>query len=325
MDIHRSSQNQSEKLALSCLTSTGHLAHVNSLGHRRRSRSAIVFLLQHLTDHPLHNRGLQNLVSLGSPFVVPRQQLGAQHLDLAAVPRRNRRDRRTHDIGNQLREVGAVERNSQCAELIENHTHGPNISGPSIRSLLAHLRRKVIRGTDCRLRNCSGAFHDFGNTKITNLQGTIGCQKHVLRLEVAVQHMPVVCILERQESLRHPLQQLAFLKLPASSARAVNGPSQIATLGKIHNNAQGLALSEALVKRDDVRVSQSRQNLNLFPSLTAAFRAQFGKVHLLHHQLCSLFVLHQKAFSETSLSDLLDSCVRPNHGCQRWKSRMTQA
>mmetsp|Transcript_19835 Transcript_19835/g.50420 ORF Transcript_19835/g.50420 Transcript_19835/m.50420 type:complete len:233 (-) Transcript_19835:56-754(-) len=230
--------------------------------------------------------------------MVPLHHLGPEVLDVLAVSGGDRGHGGPGDADDELGEVGGVEGHAEGAELEEDDAQGPDVRGPGVGSLLAHLRRQVVRRTDRRLRHPLSALQHLGDAEISDFQGLVPGEEHVLGLQVPVEDALVVDVLEGDQGLGRPLQDLGFTQPLPRPARALHDPEQIPPLRILHHDVQHVLLREALTEPDDVRVLQGGKHVGLVTRVFLLLRAQAGEVHLLNHQQLIVLGLHQHAGAE---------------------------
>lgn len=139
-------------------------------------------------------------------------------------------DRLLEDAASTLfaSRTAAVER-SPC-------TH-PIITTIFITSLFnsSHLGAHVIRRPNHSLGALERVLQHPRNAKVAQPHQIVGSQKHILRLEIAMQHSSLVDVSDRQGQLRQPIQDLPLLEVDFRLLRGFDAAGKVAAIAVLQH------------------------------------------------------------------------------------------
>mmetsp|Transcript_53871 Transcript_53871/g.144216 ORF Transcript_53871/g.144216 Transcript_53871/m.144216 type:complete len:414 (-) Transcript_53871:125-1366(-) len=321
------------------LTAIGHLGLQNRTslglgGHLDPLQTARLCLLKHDLHDALYPGTSQDVLRGGSASGAPTQHLGTQLTHEVRVGGRHGGRRPSADLLHQAGDVGRFERNAQRAALVENAAHGPDVGRPGVRFFLAHLGTQIVGCPNLCSRTGHGAGQDLGNAKITHLHIAALREEEVARLQVSVEHMPVVNVFYGQDGLRVPSQHLVLAERHASTLRRFYLLREVSSLAEIHNDAEPPTVNEALAITHNVRMLQRAQQLPLLDSVLGLSRGCLTHVHHLADELHPLRISHEQRLTERTFSNLprlgvpmplenpKDISMRTGHGSLRRKRKL---
>mmetsp|Transcript_54094 Transcript_54094/g.142496 ORF Transcript_54094/g.142496 Transcript_54094/m.142496 type:complete len:286 (-) Transcript_54094:313-1170(-) len=212
-----------------------------------------VGLVKHLPHDSLHLRPLQDVVRRRPLVGVPIQHLRAELPHKVGVGVRDHWDWAPDDLLHEAGDVRGIEGDLQGSHLVEDAAHRPDVGRPRVGLLLADLGAQVVRRPDLCLGACYGGGKDLRDTEVAHLQDVLG-EEEVAGLQVAVQDVPVVDVLQRQQTLREPSEDLVLGEGLATFSGLVYLLGEVPVLAEVHQDAEPAAVGEVLPVPDDVRV-----------------------------------------------------------------------
>mmetsp|Transcript_91424 Transcript_91424/g.282798 ORF Transcript_91424/g.282798 Transcript_91424/m.282798 type:complete len:272 (+) Transcript_91424:1-816(+) len=254
----------------------------------RRGRARLGPLLrQHSADLVLDVAPLDNVGGGWSLGLVSVQKVPAQLPQLLRIVLGHLRRRPAGDLLHERLDVLGIERHAERCHLVGDATQGPDVAAEGVRLLLADLRGEVVRSPDGRARTVLGVLQHAGNPEVSHLHRATAWpgQEDVLRLEVAVDDVPVVQVLQRQGCLGEPPQHVSFRKKLAAAFLAVDHAVEVALLRIVGDNAQQTVAHVRLPEGDDERVAELGQDLDLVGRLIPLLRRHLRNVDLLEDAL----------------------------------------
>lgn len=148
----------------------------------------------HVLVHEVHS---QDVNYVGSFRRVFNQQQRHKVLEILWINVRNRILLILHDFKNKTEKVFGIKRVFESCQLVQDASKRPHVTFIVVRLWLANLRWHVVRRSLDGHSNVVCVFENFWDTKIAELDCVVGCQKNVLRLQIAVKHTAAVNVLER--------------------------------------------------------------------------------------------------------------------------------
>lgn len=88
-----------------------------------------------------------------------------------------------------------------------------------------------------------------------------------------------MAVFERKHDLHKPGEDDAFREVPACSTRSANARVKITTARVLHDNAQLLALNDALHVSHDVRVIEPAHHLHLIARVSSSLLVKAAGAH----------------------------------------------
>mmetsp|Transcript_17571 Transcript_17571/g.30761 ORF Transcript_17571/g.30761 Transcript_17571/m.30761 type:complete len:299 (+) Transcript_17571:494-1390(+) len=165
-------------------------------------------LIQHLPHYCLNFWPFQDVICGRSLAWVSVQHLRTERASELRVGLGHHWHWSTHDFLHQAGNVWRIEWHFHGAEFVEDAAHSPDVRWPGIWLFLTDFWAKVVRRANLRTSASYGARENFGNTEVAHLQATTLREEEVPRLQVSVQNVPVMDVLQRQDSLSEPPQHL---------------------------------------------------------------------------------------------------------------------
>mmetsp|Transcript_105291 Transcript_105291/g.280352 ORF Transcript_105291/g.280352 Transcript_105291/m.280352 type:complete len:280 (+) Transcript_105291:141-980(+) len=229
-------------------------------------------LLEHLPHDGLDPRLLQDDLRAGPAGGAPVEHLVGELLREVGVGVGHGRRGAAADLLHQRDHVGRVEGHLQGAELVEDAPHGPDVRGPGVGLLLADLRAEVVGRPDLRLRAGRGGAEHPRDAEVAHLEVPAPGEEEVPALQVAVQDVLLVDVLQREERLRHPLQDLLLGDGLARLPRELDLRGQVPPLAVGHEDAEPAAVDEVLPVLHDEGVAEGGKQAALLHGILGLLR-----------------------------------------------------
>jgi hypothetical protein len=119
------------------------------------------------------------------------------------------------DMHGEKMHVHSLEWGLKRAHLIEHHTKGPDVTLEAVWSTLDDLRGQVVWCTNHGPRDVNCVLEDPGNSKVSQLDNSLLCHKHILAFYISVQNFTVMHMLHAQTDLSEPVENLALGEVAA--------------------------------------------------------------------------------------------------------------
>lgn len=193
-------------------------------------------------------------------------------LEVLGVVRRDSGVGRAQDLEDEALHGVGVEGVAERAHLVEDAAEGPDVRLLVVGLLLADLRGQVVGRADGGLGAVVGVLEHSGDAEVADFDLSVLVHEDVLRLEVSVEDLAVVDVLYGQRHLHEPVHDLVLRVAHLPYFLLVRDLRvHVASVCVVHHYAQAPLVHEALLVRDDVRVSQSLQNMNLIYGILSLF------------------------------------------------------
>jgi hypothetical protein len=204
------------------------------LAHLGRGREAILRLGRETSPHELAEAGGQQLMQAARVFVLTAAQVLVDLVDRAAVVRHLARRQTIHD-GAEREDVGARV-DLPARELLGRHE--------------AWRTQDLRARADLRDTEARALGHGLHDTEVSEDDAALR-QQHVLRLQVAVHHLMMMRMLERQTQLVADAQRRRFRHVAVLTLHRIERRAR----DVLHHQEQVVRLLAAVVvELDDVRV-----------------------------------------------------------------------
>ena len=212
----------------------------------------------------VHRRALGGV--LGEEGVEERaeaRRVAAAHAGRVDPPARDLAHQAVHPAARRLRVELGDPRRAHRHQLVEHAAERPHVGGARVRLALAHLGRHVQRRAALghRLRLREG--EELRDAKVAELDLAV-VEEDVRRLEVAVEELVrVVAARERRRRLVEDRQHLGLREVGAHALLRRDARREVAVVRVLHQDAQVVAVAVRVDVRDDVRVLQPLEHLDL--------------------------------------------------------------
>ena len=220
----------------------------------------------------------EKIVHRRSPRRIAREHLADRVAEGLSVPRGDGRVHPAKDLDDEKFEAGAVKGMPLRAQLVQDAPEAPHVGLVIVGLILANLWGEVVGRADGGGGELVGSSEHFAHAEIAKLAPSVGGEKDVLRLEVAVEHLAIVDVLQPEKYLGEPVHDRGLGE--GSTSLRLDSLVQVAAGAVVLHDAQLAALGEGLETGDDVGVMQRAQELRLLEARIALLLGHLGDVHL---------------------------------------------
>mmetsp|Transcript_24636 Transcript_24636/g.69259 ORF Transcript_24636/g.69259 Transcript_24636/m.69259 type:complete len:490 (-) Transcript_24636:533-2002(-) len=213
-------------------------------------------------DAAAHRREVQELLGAGAAHDLLLQGEPHQLAHLIVVLLWDRRRLRGDDLDDQGGYVVGLEGLLEGQELVEHHPQRPDVRLAAVRQILADLWRQVRGRPYDRLGRLPG-LQDLGDAEVAQLGRPGLHEEDVLALDVPVQDPLVVDVLQPEQAVPEHGHRLGLAEVLPRVSPPLHLRGEVPAVGELEDDVQHHVLHEGVEVRDDVRVREAPQHINL--------------------------------------------------------------